>query len=208
MSVDQEREQPKTTRSGTPVRGNNGGQITGNVPSEETIQRELDVLRLRRAGLSFDAIALQVGYGDKSSASKAYHRALARDHRPLVAEIRQLEDGRLDDLLQAVWTKAMRGDAASVRNAIRISERRARLHGLDHADGIAERLVQIEQDKLKLMAIALKTTLEQLGLADRSLEARRMMMAELRKLALVDEAAADATIAELEAGTGSDEQPA
>lgn len=202
MSEEQpERIPPKTTQSGTPVRGNNGGQITGNTPSEETIQRELDVLRLRRAGYSFAEIAIQVGYSDKGGAAKAYHRALARDHRPLVAEIRQLEDGRLDDLLQAVWTKAMRGDAASVRNAIRISERRARLHGLDHADGIAERLVQIEQDKMRLMAIALGATLEQLGLGDRALEAKRILMAELRKLAAVEQADADATIAELEAGT-------
>ena len=201
----EEPRRPPQTRSGTTIfaRGNRG-PIVANVPTEETMQRELDVLRLRRAGLSFSQIALQVGYSDKSSASKAYHRALTREHRPLVAEARQLEEGRLDDLLAAVWAKAMKGDILSVREAVRISQRRARLLGLDHADGVAERLVQIESDKLRMMALALGSALEELGLSEeRATEAKRLMLGKLRAMTAVQVEDAESIIREIE-GTPED----
>lgn len=175
--------------------GRNGHHPGGKPPLAEEVQaKELRVLKLRRSGLTFDAIASSQWqwppgagetrrlYSDKSAAHKAYKAALDRAYRPDVTEARQLEDGRLDDLLAAVYPKALRGDVGAANTAIRIGERRARLWGLDHADGIAERLVQIEADKVRLMAVALVATLDELGITEDEIRARfkRVFVRHLR----------------------------
>lgn len=100
-------------------------------PTADVIERERRVLELRRAGVSFDLIATQVGYRDRGAAYKAYKRALARTLQQPAAELRDLEVDRLDRLLTAVWPKALRGDLAAVDRVLRVAERRARLLGLD-----------------------------------------------------------------------------
>lgn len=175
--------------------GRNGHRPGGKpVLTEEVEAKELRVLKLRRSGLTFDAIASSQWqwppgegetrrlYSDRGAAHKAYRAALDRAYRPDVTEARQLEDGRLDDLLAAVYPKALRGDIGAANTAIRIGERRARLWGLDHADGIAERMVQIEADKVRLMAVALVATLDELGITEEEVRARfkRIFVRHLR----------------------------
>lgn len=150
-------------------------------PSEEQVARELEVLKLRRAGLSFTEIAKRVGYADRGGAYKAYKAALNRTYREPVAEVRELETQRLDALQVAVWTAAMRGNLGAVDRVLRIMERRSRLLGLDHADGVAERLVQIEADKVRLIAVAFGKVLDALNLDDEQRQlASRILLAELR----------------------------
>ncbi|HSP36545.1 MAG TPA: hypothetical protein VLR26_02200 [Frankiaceae bacterium] len=48
-----------------------------------------------------------------------------------IQSFRQMEQGRLELLLGAVWAKAMEGDVPSVLAAARIIETRSRLLGLD-----------------------------------------------------------------------------
>jgi len=131
-----------------------------HVPSAEVIAKETQVLELRRAGMSFDAIATQVGLADRGSAHKAYKRGLARTLQQPAAEVRELEADRLDRLQVAVWAKALRGDLQAVDRVLRISERRARLLGLDHADGIAEQALLLEQDKARMVAVAVGEALD------------------------------------------------
>lgn len=158
------------------------------VPSAETIAREQHVLELRRAGLTFDRIAEEVGIGDRSDAHKIYKRALARTLQEPAADIRRLEGDRLDRLQVAVWTRALRGDLAAVDRVLRIMERRSRLLGLDHADGIAERALAIEAGKVRLMAMALGRMFDALELDEEQRQrGTEVLFAELRALAAVDE---------------------
>jgi len=66
-------------------------------------------------------------------------------------------------------------------------ERRSRLLGLDHADGIAERIVEVEQARVRLMAAALRRAIEVAGLDD---EAGQQLvgtfLAELRSRAAAE----------------------
>lgn len=152
-----------------------------HVPTAETIAREQHVLELRRAGVTFDRIAEEVGISDRSTAHKIYKRALARTLQEPAAEIRHLEGDRLDRLQVAVWSRALRGDLAAVDRVLRIMERRAKLLGLDHADGIAERTLQLEADRIRLMALAFGKALDALELTPEQREtATQILLTELR----------------------------
>ncbi len=101
------------------------------VPSADLIVRERRALELRRAGVELDLIARELGYTNASGPYKAIQRALRRTLQEPADELRAMEGARLDSLLSAVWPKAMRGDLAAVDRAMRLSESRRRLLGLD-----------------------------------------------------------------------------
>lgn len=129
-------------------------------PAADVIERERRVLELRRAGVSFDVIATQVGYRDRGAAYKAYKRALARTLQQPAAELRDLEVDRLDRLLTAVWPKALRGDLAAVDRVLRVAERRARLLGLDApvsavSASTPARDVEVEQVAAEIIALTM-----------------------------------------------------
>lgn len=101
------------------------------VPEPSQLDREFKVLELRRAGLTWQRIAEEVGYADHSGAYAAYKRAMKRVLEQPAKELVNAELDRLDRLQVAVWQKAMRGESNAVGNVLRIMERRARLLGLD-----------------------------------------------------------------------------
>lgn len=140
------------------------------VPSAEVIEKERQTLELRRAGVSFDDIANRVGYNDRGAAHKAYKRALARTLQEPAAEIRELEQDRLDRLQVAVWAKALRGDLGAVDRVLRIFERRARLLGLDHSDGIAERQTTLAEQQGQLLVMVIRGVLGDLQLSPAQME--------------------------------------
>jgi hypothetical protein len=97
----------------------------------EPLGRANQALALRVAGWSFHDIARRLNYGNRSGAWHAVMSALRKERSESVARLRRLEGQRLDRLLQGIWAKATRGDVKAVLAAIRISERRSRLFGLD-----------------------------------------------------------------------------
>ena len=101
------------------------------VPDPAQLDRELKVLELRRAGLTWQRIAEEVGYADHSGAYMAYKRAMKRVLQQPAEELRNAELDRLDRLQLAIWQKAMRGETNAIGTVLRIMERRARLLGLD-----------------------------------------------------------------------------
>lgn len=170
-----------------------GHHNPATVPSAATIARETSVLELRRAGYTFDRIAGELKIpGGRSDAHKIYKRALARTLQEPAAEIRQLEADRLDRLQAAVWMKALRGDLPALDRVLRVMERRAKLLGLDHADGIAERALALEADKVRLMAVAVGRMFDELDLNPEQRERGiRVLMEELRASDDGDEAAVE-----------------
>jgi hypothetical protein len=96
----------------------------------ETLERERQVLELRKAGATFRAIGQQVGFND-SRAHAFYKRAMRGIIVDDVEDIRALETERLDAMLLVCWAKACEGDLGAVDRVLRVMERRARLLGLD-----------------------------------------------------------------------------
>lgn len=152
-----------------------------HVPSAEVIARETRVLELRRSGASFQTIAAIIGISDRSDAHKIYKRALARTLQEPADDIRRLEADRLDALQTGVWTRALQGHLGAVDRVLSIMQRRARLLGLDHADGIAERALQLEADRIRLIAIAVGRVFDELDLDPVQRErGTAVLLAELR----------------------------
>src|SRR6266567_7459425 len=86
-------------------------------------------LSLRKAGATLDSIALQCGYGSRSSAHKAIRRAMAELPRENAEELRELEVMRLDELLLSYWQRAKK-DINAAHLVLKIAEQRAKLLGL------------------------------------------------------------------------------
>ena len=97
----------------------------------EGYEKDQKALELRKEGHSYESISEQLGYSTRSASYKAVMRRLREVDRPAVSMLRELEVQRLDAMLYAVWNDVLQGDANAVHTALRISERRSRLLGLD-----------------------------------------------------------------------------
>ena len=93
--------------------------------------RQIEALNLRRAGASYQQIADRLGYSDYQSAFRSVQNLLKKMTSESVEELRAVENERLDTMQIAVWNDAVKGDDRAINTVIRISERRARLNGLD-----------------------------------------------------------------------------
>jgi hypothetical protein len=93
--------------------------------------KQRDALLLRKQGMTYEAIADTLGYASPSGAYKAILSALQRTLQEPADDLRTLEGGRLDAMLEATWGPASRGIPQAVDRVLRILERRAKLYGLD-----------------------------------------------------------------------------
>ena len=116
--------------------GNMGGKTGRTIEAYEKDQRALE---LRKEGHSYESISEQLGYSTRSASYKAVMRRLREVDRPAVSMLRELEVQRLDAMLYAVWNDVLQGDAGAVSTALKISERRSRLLGLDAPHSIEAR---------------------------------------------------------------------
>lgn len=94
-------------------------------------ERQVEALKLRKAGLDFRRIAQQLGWAGPGPAHKAVTKALRDIVREPAEELRTLEVERLDAMLLGIWSKASGGDTWAIDRALKIMERRAGLLGLD-----------------------------------------------------------------------------
>ena len=101
--------------------------------------RNLAEARIKRAravelaaeGMSYGEIAQAVGYSHRGSAHRAVFKAITEREVENVDLLRVMEMDRLDVLLRALWPRVEDGDLAAINTAIRITETRIRLLGLD-----------------------------------------------------------------------------
>jgi hypothetical protein len=99
------------------------------------------VLTLRRRGLSFAQISqalLSEHNVEKSPEAcrdtvRRYLEKAAKEDAESAVELRQLENERLDELLMVFGPKARAGDQKAAAMVLKISERRAKMNGLDAA---------------------------------------------------------------------------
>ena len=93
--------------------------------------RRARAVELRTTGLTYDQIAMELGYADRGTVYRVVAEALKAHTAEAVGELRSLEVERLDSLQVAMWQKAMDGDVPSAIAAIRCIMARCRLLGLD-----------------------------------------------------------------------------
>jgi len=136
----------------------------------EVIQKQQKALRLRNLGASYDQIAEQMGYFDRSGARKAVKACLDRAEFEPVMEQRFIQSERLDMMVTRCLQAVLNGDLDQVRNVIAIEKRRADLWGLDASktievtgqDGgaIQTDLGQVLMDRLRSLSVSSESTLE------------------------------------------------
>lgn len=107
------------------------GRPKGAAPKTETLEKEQEVVKLRRGGMTWDMIAQRTGYAHGSSAKAAFERANLRVIRDDVEALRVLEEDRLDILQTAYWGKALGGDLPAAQFVLKVAESRRKLLGLD-----------------------------------------------------------------------------
>jgi hypothetical protein len=94
-------------------------------------QKQRQALELRRAGVTYEVIARQLGYADRTGAYRAVRTALAQNIKEPADDVRALELERLDALLRGVWVPATQGNVQALDRVLKIMDRRAALLGLD-----------------------------------------------------------------------------
>ena len=151
-----------------------GRRLESPEQEAERVRRERLVMDQRVRGKSFYRIEKEFGIPD---ADKVFRRAIQRpENAPMLRlEALRLEEARLDDLQEGIWDKALAGDSRAVEVALKVLERRAKLLGLDFSDGLAAKLVEIEQAKVEIMAGALTRAL---GVIELNAEQQRAVTAE------------------------------
>lgn len=96
--------------------------------------RDRDAMAMRAAGKQYHEIAEALGMANKSVAYKAVVRVLDQWQCETVESadmVRSIELQRCDDMLAALWPKALEGDPQAIDRIIKIMDRRARFLGLD-----------------------------------------------------------------------------
>lgn len=97
----------------------------------ERRERDLQCVKLRRAGLGWDAIAQQLGYSDPGHAYRRFMAVMVDYPREDAEAARDLEADRYDQLQRAIWAKCLAGDTWAIDRALKIMDQRARLLGLN-----------------------------------------------------------------------------
>lgn len=103
----------------------------GRTDAAEDAARRVKAVTMRLAGMTYEQVAEQAGYSDKSAARQTVMRALERVEQQRVDDLRALENARLDRAQAAIWPKVIGGDIKAVDSFLRLSARRARMNGLD-----------------------------------------------------------------------------
>lgn len=171
-------EQPEDAKV-TPDRGHIRRPRAGNgryLRQLETAERDAEACRLRVAGATYDQIAAQLGYTDRSLARRACERALLAVVAEPAEVLRTLELARLDAALIKAF-KILHGqhvvvsngrvvldpgtgqplvDSAPVLGAIdrilKIGERRAKLLGLD--EPVRAQVISLGQIEAEIASLA------------------------------------------------------
>ena len=96
----------------------------------DTDRKRVEALGMRLAGASYAQIGERLKC-TRTSAFRYVQAALRLHTYEAVAEVRRIEEMRLDRLLMTYWPMAVRGDQKAADYVLRLMERRADLLGLD-----------------------------------------------------------------------------
>lgn len=106
------------------------------------------------AGKTYATISKELGVSEGLIAKRIKEAAENRVS-PLVDHYRQIENDRLDSLLRSLQEGIEEGDTRAINSAVRVSERRAKLLGLDAPEALSVSLSRAQDDAAGLLADAL-----------------------------------------------------
>jgi orotate phosphoribosyltransferase-like protein len=99
--------------------------------------RRVRAVELKTAGLTYAQVAAELGYTSRGTAYNIVAKALREQTAEAVADLRHLENARLDALQVALWDAAIDGDVSAVVAVVKIVQARVHLNGLEAAgDGV------------------------------------------------------------------------
>jgi orotate phosphoribosyltransferase-like protein len=95
--------------------------------------RRVRAVELKTAGYTYAQVADELGYSSRGTAYNIVAKALREQTAEAVADLRDLENARLDALQVALWDAAMAGDINAAVVIVKIVKARVHLNGLDYA---------------------------------------------------------------------------
>ena len=99
--------------------------------------RRAQAVQLKASGLTYAAIATEMGYANRGTIYRIISEALKAQNVEAVEQLRNLEVARLDKLQLAMWAAAMAGDVHAASVVTRIIVTRCRLLGLEGPNVLA-----------------------------------------------------------------------
>jgi DNA-binding transcriptional MerR regulator len=99
------------------------------VGADQRAARRVEILALRLAGFSIEQIASRVNLAS-STVHDILMDALSTATNQQVAQMRALENDRLDRAQMAIWPRVVEGDLKAIDAYLKISQQRSRINGL------------------------------------------------------------------------------
>lgn len=112
--------------------------------------RRTRAVSLALAGLTYQQIADDL-HISLTGARELVARTLEETRNHAVDELRDLENARLDRAQAAIWSEVIGGDLKAINTYLRISERRAKMNGLD-APTKVQMAVSVRQEMERALA--------------------------------------------------------
>lgn len=111
--------------------GRQGSAVKSSAARLNNHERVLQAVELRKAGMSFQAIADRLGWKTRNAAFMAIQKYIASTTYEAVEALRAVEAERLDAMQLQYWPQAIQGDVDSAELVLKIMARRAKMFGLD-----------------------------------------------------------------------------
>ena len=124
------------------------------------VEKQRQALQLRYGGATYYAIAQALGYATAQGALLAVEAGLRRTVQEPADQLRQLDLGRIDAMLLAIWAKARAGDYEAIDMVLKLLTRRAKLLGLDAP--VRQELTGPDGGPIELAAVTLSQRLQRI----------------------------------------------
>lgn len=138
----------KPARKGPKRARPNGPGVLDLPTAERVAERTAKAMRLRKAGVSYEEIARQLGV-DRSVIIRDIQAALRDLYQENAKELLTLEIERLNMVMFGSWPAALKGDPKAVQAVLGCIDRRVKLGGIDSGppkerDDVVDRPMRIE----------------------------------------------------------------
>lgn len=150
-------------------------------------EKALMAWEARKRGATLDQAAKVAGYANRGAAHNAIMKLKSSREQTASAEMVALEEDRLDYYLFQLDAAIRKGDVKAIMAALKVSERRSKLLGLDDFERrmaeLNERKVAVDERDARAVALALANVLRKLELDPEKMAlARQLVRAELSPL--------------------------
>lgn len=144
------------------------------IRTADSAERDAEACRLRTLGHTYDQIAAEVGFADRSKARQAVERGLTAIVAEPASELRVLELARLDELWRRAWAILEREhQVVQLGKVVRDRDGQA---VVDHGPTLQaiDRLLKIQERRAKLLGLDAPTRVEAITVDEIDAEIARL----------------------------------